>query len=283
MVDFQSRVKGHLGDYKKNTLLISQPGTYLYKKGDTVFEKEYDYILPRELANLNLLEKYRNDFNESDYKENITFHKYFHHLNSSQAVCINFFYPLIKEQQLDKLLKILSIKDIVNYNSDDIVFEKKSMLEKENERKTNFDFFMKLGSGVKLHFEIKYSETEFGKQKEDPEHIRKFEKTYFPILKDHPAIKEDYKNLEVFLRNYQAMRNLLHIAEDSYVIFLYPNENIKIREEALAARKEILENGWKDKFILLTWEDLVHQLSVLLKSKELINYYKEFNRKYLDL
>ena len=72
------------------------------------------------------------------------------HLNASQAMCINFFYPLI---------------------------------EKGVAGKTNFDFYMKLGFEVNIYFEIKYTETSFGNAKHDSKYKNKFYSTYYPLLK----------------------------------------------------------------------------------------------------
>ena len=140
-------------------------------------------------------------------------------------MCINFFYPLIKENLLESILNVMGIKGEINYNSNDICFEKGSKLETNAKRKTNFDFYIKLTSGIKIYFEIKYTENEFGKAKHDEEHKNKFNDIYMPLIKNNPAIKESFKTEDKFLNNYQIMRNIAHVSEDSYVIFIYPKEN----------------------------------------------------------
>jgi len=275
--DFQTKIKEHLGVYKRNTLKIQEDGIFNYK-GEELF---YEHILPGNKKELNIIEKYRTDFFQSDYR-NINFHKYFHHLNSSQAMCINFFYPLLKENLLESILSVMEIKGEINYNSKDICFEKESELEVNAGRTTNFDFYIKLNSGTKIYFEIKYTENEFGKAKPDEEHKNKFNDIYMPLIKDNPAIKESFKTEDMFLNNYQIMRNIAHVSEDSYVIFIYPKGNKGIREAALAAREEIIERGWGAHFILFTWEDLIKEVKYSLNSKELMDYYnKEFSYKYL--
>lgn len=276
--DFQSKVKEHLGAYKTNTLGIRENGIYIYKN----VEYPYNYILPKDKAQLNIIEKYRNDFFASDYCKSITFHKYFHHLNSSQAMCINFFYPLIKEELFKLILDIMGIDGDINYNSKDTCFEKESELEQTPKRKSNFDFYINLDPGTKVYFEIKYTENGFGKAKHDDEHIKKFHETYMPLLENNPVINDRFKEEDVFLNNYQIMRNLVHIKEDSYVIFLYPEGNKAIRDAVLYAREEIIENGWKKRFIPFTFEELIRQLSNKLNSKELKDYYnRDFSDKYL--
>lgn len=275
--DFQTKIKEHLGVYKRNTLKILENGIFNYKGKELL----YEHILPEVNKELNIIEKYRTDFFQSDYK-NINLHKYFHHLNSSQAMCINFFYPLIKENLLESILDVIRIKGEINYNSNDICFEKESELEINAKRKTNFDFYIKLTSGVKIYFEIKFTENEFGKAKHDVEHKNKFNDIYMPLIKNNPCIKEIFKTEDIFLKNYQVMRNIAHISEDSYVVFIYPKENKGIRKAALAAREEIIESGWGAHFILFTWDDLINELKYSVSSKELTEYYnKEFSDKYL--
>lgn len=279
MKDFQTRVKEHLGDYKINKLNVSEEGIFKYQNQ----EIPYKHILPKEKEKLNIIEKYREDFFNSPYYKDITLHRYFHHLNSSQAMCINFFYPLIKENLLETILNTLGIEGSISYNPDDISFEKESDLETNAERRTNFDFYIRLSNGNKIYFEIKYTENEFGSVRtDDAEHIKKFHDTYMPLIINNPALKEEFKNSDMFLENYQIMRNLSHIDGDSYVVFIYPEGNKAIRNAALSARKDIIKNGWKNHFIPFTWESLIPQLKYNLNSKELLDYYdKEFCFKYL--
>ena len=276
--NFQTKVKEHSGEYKRNILKISEDGTFNYRNE----VHSYEYILHEDKKELNIIERYRIDFLSSQYYKPETFHMYFHHLNSSQAMCINFFYPLIKENLLETILNIIGVEGELNYSTDNICFEKVSEFEVHAKRKTNFDFYIKLNSDVEIYFEIKYTENEFGKTEPDKEHIDKFHETYVPLLKNNPSIKEDFKTEEKFLDNYQIMRNISHIAKNRYVIFIYPKDNIKVRRQALSARKEIIEDGWENHFILFTWEDIIEQIKCNLNHNELIEYYiKDFINKYL--
>ncbi|MEQ8154358.1 MAG: hypothetical protein ABRQ25_05675 [Clostridiaceae bacterium] len=276
--EFQAKVREHLETYKRDVLNIEEREIYFYK----VLALQYEYILPKDKKKLNIIEKYREDFYSSGFPEEIKFHKHFHHLNSSQAMCINFFYPLIKEKYLELILDILGIEGRFNYDSEHICFEKESESEKNYGRKTYFEFYIKLNSGVKIFFEIKYTENEFGKAKDDDEHKTKYRDIYMPLLMNNPAINDKFKEECMFLNNYQILRHLVQMDKDSYVVLIYPEENKGIREAALSARKEIIKTDWKNRFILFTWEDIVNQLIYRLDSKELMNYYiKDFSDKYL--
>lgn len=278
-LDFQTRVKEHMGLYKNKQLRIIEDGKFVYKGKELL----YKHILPKDKKEFNIIENYREDFYKSNYSK-IKFHKYFHHLNSSQAMCINFFYPLIKEKYIELVLEIIGIRSSIVHEIEDISFEKESEMEEGLGRKTNFDFYIKLKSGITIYFEIKYTENEFGKAEHDVEHKDKFNNIYKSILEKNKAIKETFKTEEFFLNNYQIMRNIVHISEDSYVVFLYPRENYRIRKQALKTRQDILEDKFIDHFILFTWEDIVEQLISRLPSGDLRNYYnKEFTYKYLKL
>ena len=61
--------------------------------------KFYPHILPKEKKDLNIIEGIRNDFWPYLNKTDIKLHQYFHHLNSSQALCFNLFFPLIKNEE----------------------------------------------------------------------------------------------------------------------------------------------------------------------------------------
>lgn len=96
--------------YNKSKLKNNVPGEYYYK--GKVLPKYH--ILPVSMADKNIIAPYDSDLRTSDY---IKRHRYFHHLNSSQAMCINFFYPLIKEKQLELVLRAIymSISKLKKY------------------------------------------------------------------------------------------------------------------------------------------------------------------------
>lgn len=180
--------------------------------------------MPTKLKSFNVIEDYRDEFYSSACSE-IDFHKYYHHLNSSQALCINLFFPLIVD---DKLFLILDLLDIPRQPIKEARFEKESDVETGSGRKTNFDFYICLADNTKIYFEIKYTEAEFGKAKNDPEHRFKFTNTYEPLLKNNPYVKCEYSDVNKFLDSYQIMRNLCHINGNSFVVFVYPKANKRL-------------------------------------------------------
>jgi len=275
--EFTVRVKEKLETYKRNVIGISANGIFNYK-GE---EYNYGYILPKKEKWKNIL-PYKNCKVKDKFISENQLHKYFHHLNSSQAMCLNFFYPLICEKKLDVILNTLFIYGDVDYKA--VEFEKVSSLDIGYGRSTNFDFYIPLIDGRKIYFEIKYTESGFGKAKNDMEHKKKYENLYKPLLTNNMAINNKFKKQEIFLENYQIIRNLVHINDKSTVVFIYPKNNIRIREDINKVKNEILDDNWHKHFIPITWEQITNTVLSFVSEPELVEYYqKKFIAKYLNL
>lgn len=270
---YQNKVKDHLSKYKKVALKIEEKGAFNHQGR----ELYYDHILPKRHKELNILEPYRDSFYDSLYS-NITFHKYFHHLNSSQALCINLFYPLIVEGRLDLVLKIL---DLLEMDITHAQFEFESDLENNDGRKTNFDFYMKVLGSIRIYIELKYTEQKFGSAKNNQAHVDKYLETYLPLLRDNRFIKDEFKTMEHFLGNYQIMRNLAHLGESDYVVFLYPEANRTIHEHAKRAFDEILTEEGTGRLKLVSLVEIVEYLFDHMSGDRTKKHFDEFKRKYM--
>lgn len=90
MQTYQSRITQHLTRYRRNRLGIVQAGTFRHNGVD----RSYGHILPRELRWLNIPEPFRAEVRDYAVKRRIALHRYFHHLNSSQALALSLFLPL---------------------------------------------------------------------------------------------------------------------------------------------------------------------------------------------
>ena len=272
-MNYQKKVKQHLGTYKKEVLGVDEKGLFKHNGNEYYF----DYILPKQLADLNIMKEYREPFLNSDYSK-INYHRYFHHLNSSQALCINLFFPLIHEQKLNVILELLELPGKGVRRSE---FEKLSPIEQTSGRKTNFDFYLELTDGKQIFFEVKYTEQEFGKAKYDQRHIEKFEKTYLPLLRNNPFIREEFKTVHMFLENYQIMRNLVHFGENNYVIFLYQQGNLNIGKQAKLAHDEMVTEKGKERFKILVLEQMLDHITESLNTGRIMDHFQEFKEKYL--
>jgi hypothetical protein len=121
-------------------------------------------------------------------------HQDFHHLNSSQAMCFNLFFPLFNDDQrgIPRLTTALGFSDGAIEN---VAFE----FVPDSIESTNFDFFIRFRSQRRVYFELKLSERSFGSAQNDRNHNLKFEGIYekkvadrFParILQRRPISEE---------------------------------------------------------------------------------------------
>lgn len=264
--------KKHLADYKLDRLGVVEDGEWDGRK--------YGHILPISRWELNLLEPYRIDLSNRLEKKQIHRHWGFHHLTSSQAVCLNFFYPLVEEEQLPMLLKVFDLEDeeVAESGFEHVVAGGDG---------TNFDFYIALSSGKKLFFEIKYTEDGFGKKKAGIDYRSKYDSYYQEGLAE--KLKPGLDDYESFMDDYQLMRNISYIDEtgENLLIIIYPEGNRKIRKEYDAVLANVIEQSYHPHIRLLTWEDVCTGLMEVLQdsnaSARLLNQYSDFAEKYLPL
>jgi hypothetical protein len=79
--------------------------------------------------------------------------------------------------------------------------------------------------GVRTFCEVKLSERDFGKAKNDTRHIDKLRDTYLPILAPH--VNTDLCEAPVFFASYQILRNIWHLVKhpNARLVFLIPRAN----------------------------------------------------------
>ncbi|GHT59285.1 hypothetical protein AGMMS50239_05570 [Bacteroidia bacterium] len=288
-MSYTEKIKTELSEYKEQKYPHLANGEYTYK-GKTDY---YHHILPKICGELNLIETFRNDFLESDLSK-IKFHQYFHHLNSSQAMCINFFFPLFIKQKLDIILKKFKLdNEVVNYVS--VKFEKESNIDdkkqirekipelKQNQTiPTSFDFYFETQSGIKFYFEIKYTENEFGcakKDKNSKDYENKYKLKYERIYEEAAKGKIISNDETSFLSQYQIMRNLIHVDDNSYVVFVIPEKNERVYSQATTANKFVVE-GYEKHVKVLTWDSLYKLIDNQNFDCNLKKHFDEFKQKY---
>ncbi len=288
---YDEKIKEHLAFYKKRCLKIEKNGIYRTNK------QEYPHILPEHHYKLNILETIRDEFwiyywfnywNNNEKK--ITLHPDFHHLNSSQAMCFNLFFPLILNKGNKDIKNIffeyLNLKDLRS-GIKDLQFEKVLCYEEF----TNFDFFIKLNDGKKMLFEIKFSEKDFGKTDLNKSHKEKYEKIYKKQMKIEAIIQSKYTKFDInFKNNYQIIRNLSYLNKDTYVVFICPKENkglIKKFETNNKTLEEFIKEDvllqFQKKIRVIYLEDLVGNFINKFKETfpKLFTHYQIFKGKYI--
>ena len=260
----------NLCSYKNDILKITEIGTY--------HNKTYLHILPKNMSEKNLLEtKYFEDLKKEFHvlQNEKKIHRYFHHLNSSQALALNFFVPIIKEGLLSNFL---GIEDEVFNTKFEYEFEheEENSFEVKPYRKTNFDFYAE-ANNKKYFFEVKYTEKEFGSAKKDSAHKEKYKTIYKPTLEK--ICKANIPENE-FFKNYQLWRNLCHVQYGTicFVLPSFRNDLIKTIENAKSFIKEEYIKFIQIRII----DDFVLKMTSH-KNVNISNHYKEFKKKYFEL
>jgi len=212
MKTYQSILQTHLASYAKNRLGVYEEGTY---QGRT-----YPHILPPRLKFLNFLEPVRAELQAYlQEHSDIKLHKYFHHLNSSQAFAFNFFYPYFAAG--GKSAKALNTHLGVDATVKDWAFE----LVPDQAEGTNVDVMWRIAGGGSVFCEVKLSEAEFGRAENDERHVRKLAKIYRPRLTG--LVSDNLLQENVFFKHYQLLRNISLMAgsQKDQLVLLMPRAN----------------------------------------------------------
>jgi hypothetical protein len=286
MINFQDDRKIKLATFSKNNI-TANPGRW---RNST---KNYFHILPLEDLRENIIAGFKDDFWAYYSRTSIKLHEYFHHLNSSQALCFNLFFPLFyyekrfliyvlqnifriwEDKSLESIASQLDDKTSVTNSFTSCEFEK--ILETKEQ--TNFDFVIQQLNGCKVLFEIKYTENKFSGVVPKKGHIKKFDSIYRPKLEK--LLRPEYLNQDFVFKNYQIMRNLSYIDDFTTVVFLFPegNQDLQGTENLI---REILLPSFIQQTRVVNLENLIHQILESEYLKPLQPYFEIFKQKYID-
>jgi len=268
--EFQQRAKRWLSRYKRNVLGVEEDGIWVQNG------RAYAHILPQEKRQRNILPNFRDQFWEWLPCQHIQLQRDFHHLNSSQALCFNLFFPMLNGRQaLGALLPPLKIEETAGNTGD---FE----YQPDWSEGTCIDFSLPLQSGGRINFEIKYTESAFGSAKADEAHIEKFERVYRHRLGSR--FSETFCCPEKFLEHYQIARNIWHLNEAAgdIAVFLFPKANTCLRQQEPIIKACALE-PFRSRIRIVYLEDLVLDLFNHLSTADTGRFQQleEFRLKYL--
>lgn len=214
---YQAHLLRHLVDYKRKRLGVTVSGTFRYRGRDVT----HAHILPTELKWLNILEPIRAEVHQHvlDARNQIKLHRYFHHLNSSQACALNLFFPYFASGPR----AAARIGKAVAGSSD--VFKPRFEHVPVPKEGTNVDVEWVASDGSHTYIEFKLSEAEFGKAEADARHLSKLDQTYRRDLSR--VVDGELLETKAFLGNYQILRNLWLAARDprARLVFLLPRAN----------------------------------------------------------
>ena len=215
-MSYQDDLKKHLTEYKLRHLGVSEPGVFRYRGRDV----QHDHILPAGQSVANLLSEAEPAASAFLAACPGKRHKYFHHLNSSQAFAFNLFFSYFngEPESAAALLRALG--------QDGILAEWEPEKVPVKEEETNIDVFWATSDGVRTFCEVKLSEADFGTANDDDRHREKLACIYSPILAGHldPARLQPL----AFFAAYQFNRNIWHMVRSdvqSRLIFLLPRSN----------------------------------------------------------
>src|SRR5271154_6891904 len=156
-MSYQDDLKRHLSDYKRQSLRIREPGVFRYRGRDVL----HDHILPLANASRNLLEEAEPRASAFLAANPGTRHRYFHHLNSSQAFAFNLFFPYFSGEPAGAcaLLRAIGQTGML------VAWEPEAVPAPYEG--SNIDVSWTTTDGVQTFCEVKLSEVEFGKTTDD--------------------------------------------------------------------------------------------------------------------
>jgi Restriction Endonuclease associating with ARP len=252
-VTYQERLNHHLVRYKKAQLgpAAQIPGTFSYRGKDL----PYEHILPRSERWANLIEPARTQ--AQAYlagHPTVTLHKYFHHLNSSQAFAFNLFFPYFSggPDSSAALLRALGQSGIV------VDWEPECVPDPAEG--TNVDVVWKSSAGVRTYCEVKLSETDFGTAPADKAHEDKLLAVYASPLTG--CIEPTLLQPAAFFDHYQLLRNLWQIADKdaATLIFPLPRANETVWNSAVTFRERVTE-PLRSRVFVIAIEDVLSVLA----------------------
>jgi len=251
-MDYQARLLQHLIRYKRSVLRIREPGTFRYRGRDV----PKDHVLPlaKKWANLigptrSLVETYLVDHPD------VRPHRYFHHLNSSQAFAFNLFFPFFGGGPVASRALLRALGQAEPLES----WEPEAVPDKDEG--TNLDACWRLAGGTVVMCEVKLSEADFGKASADERHRRKLRDLYRPVLKGHVAAS--MLEEPSFFRAYQILRNVWHMLSvpGSRLVFVLPRGNARLWAE-LVPTLASLTPAARDRVSIAAIEDVLASLQV---------------------
>jgi hypothetical protein len=247
-MEYRTQLLAHLVRYKHSVLGIREPGKFRHRGSDLL----KDHVLPRTRKWDNLLDLARPLVN-AQAKGTIQLHRYFHHLNSSQAFAFNLFFPFFSggAAASSSLLRALG------QTSPLVSWEPEAVPNKDEG--TNLDVTWKLADGTRMICEVKLSEADFGRARADEKHKHKLKKFYRDRLTGH--VDAQMLQEPQFFRAYQILRNVWHMLSDpeSKLVFLLPRANTRLWKE-LDSTLAALHAGTRKRVFTVAMEDALVSL-----------------------
>jgi hypothetical protein len=233
------------------------------------------HILPLANASANLLEEAEPAASAFLAANPHKRHRYFHHLNSSQAFAFNLFFPYFsgEPESASALLRALGQAGILSE------WEPEAVPVADEE--TNIDVLWATADGVRTFCEVKLSEAHFGKALDDDRHRAKLVDVYSEILAGH--LEAARLERLAFFDAYQFNRNVWHMVrtDRSRLIFLLPRSNARLWNLLQRLLSGVV-SGTRERISAVAIEDVIANLSADNQCPErLREYAQKLKQKYL--
>ena len=200
-------------------------------------------------------------------------HKYFHHLNSSQAFAFNLFVPYFDRGSNAAQILLGAL------GQDARLLEWSLESIPDTQEQTNIDVTWKTDDGLTTLCEVKLSESELGIAKSNRIRDRKLSEIYRPALLPHVA--EELLEPKAFFNAYQFLRNVWHLVqgEKSRLIFLVPQSNDKVWNR-LQELVPFVSEVSRRRISIVSMEGLIQQLMRIETDLELREHAANLHQKY---
>jgi hypothetical protein len=270
-VGYREDLNRHLAAYKRQYLGIETPGVFEYRGRDV----QHDHILPLASAAANLLEEAEPAARAFLAAHPGKRHRYFHHLNSSQAFAFNLFFPYFSggPESASALLRALGQEgDFASWEPEYVP---------ASDEGSNIDVTWITADDLRTFCEVKLTEADFGKAKDDARHRDKLTNIYGPVLSEH--LEPARLGLQAFLAAYQFNRNVWHMVrtDRSRLIFLLPRSNAGLWNLLKRLLSGVVPDTRK-RIAAVAIEDVIAHLSVDGQCPErLREYARKLKQKYL--
>jgi hypothetical protein len=247
---YEKTLKDHLDEYRRGRLGGVESGTLLANG----VERPYGHILPTKLQWLNILEPFRAEVMQYQTSNALRLHRYFHHLNSSQALTFNLFIPLFQHAP-EKLAKALNTPAVLAMQLEQCA---------DPDDRTQIDVQWMVDERTTIYCEVKLAELEFGTTEGAGRHSRKLEETYRPVLDRYVSAQVWDDKGDRFYKFQDVYQHLWFAARSGHetdeVRFLLPRANETLLDQYHEAMS-LVGPALKSRTRLVYVEDVLRQLA----------------------
>lgn len=279
-MSFSDEMKEHLAAYRTEVLGRKKMGKWRKISKPHILTQE-------DKAAWNYLPEVRPKLPRYVEEHSIKLHQYFAHLNSSQALALNLFLPLMPRDESGlawgnpaHLNHLLGNPQHRFCNSR---FE--AILDKKE--KTNFDWIADIKDGGSVFCEVKYTESRFGSASSTTtDYAKRFKNLYCDRLKGviQPT-RLHGDQLKWFKKNYQILRNLSYLSwgkspQKNLVLFVLPERSPSFRQLEKFIDQEVLSEA-KEKIFVKDIAEWTAELEAASATGPESKHWEDFRQKYI--